>query len=62
MMAAVSLGIVFLMTVKPDLFGSLATVVVAALAGWLSALVSGQRYHAPQPAPATSFVSSGESA
>jgi hypothetical protein len=43
-MAAAALDIVFLMTVKPDLVGSLATVAVAA--GWLSTLPGGERHGA----------------
>jgi hypothetical protein len=36
---ALFLGIVFLMTVKPDLIGSLATIIVAALAGVILAAI-----------------------
>jgi hypothetical protein len=41
-MAAASLGIVFLMTLKPGLLGSLATMVAAVAVRWLSSLPRGE--------------------
>lgn len=52
-MAAASLGIVFLMTVKPDLFGSLATMAATVVVGWLSALTHGERQRARMAVPAS---------
>jgi len=51
-MAVAALGIVFLMTVKPDLGGSLATIAVAVAVGWLSTLLRDepQGAHAEIPA------------
>jgi hypothetical protein len=43
---AVALGIVFLMTVKPDLIGSLLTIGIAAVLGLVSALPSASREQA----------------
>lgn len=42
-MASTALGVVFLMTIKPDLLGSLATMVVAAATGWLTTLPHGEQ-------------------
>ena len=54
-MAAAALGIVFLMTVKPDLVGSMATMAVAA--GWLSTLLGDKRQGAHAELPASARVS-----
>jgi hypothetical protein len=48
-----ALGIVFLMTVKPDLIGSLLTIGIAGLLGFASAVSIGAREQA-QEAPVTS--------
>jgi hypothetical protein len=50
-MAAASLGIVFLMTVKPDLLGSLATMATAVVVGCLSALARGEDQRAREVVP-----------
>jgi hypothetical protein len=52
-MAAVALGIVFLMTLKPDLVSSLATMVVAMIVGWLSTLLRDERQGAHAEVPAS---------
>ena len=52
-MAAAALGIVFLMTVKPDLVGSLATMVAAIAVGWLSTLMPDERQGAHVEVPAS---------
>jgi hypothetical protein len=41
------------MTVKPNLAGSLATMVVAVAAGWLSTLLGGERQSAHAELPAS---------
>jgi hypothetical protein len=51
-MAAAALGVVFLMTVKPDLVGSLATMAAIA-AGWLSTLMPSERQDAHVEVPAS---------
>jgi hypothetical protein len=55
-MAAAALGIVFLMTVKPDLGGSLATMVVAMIVGWLSTLLRDERQGAHAEIPASAHM------
>jgi hypothetical protein len=52
-MAAAALGIVFLMTVKPDLVGSLATMAAAVAVGWLSTLMPDERQGAHVEVPAS---------
>ena len=46
--AALLLGIVFLMTTKPELFGSLIVMAVALVLGLLSSLLVSRRRHAPE--------------
>lgn len=52
-MAAAAFGIVFLMTVKPDLVGSLATMAVAVSLGWLSTLLREDSQRVPLKVPAS---------
>ncbi len=55
-MAAASLGIVFLMTIKPILLGSLATMAGAVVIGWLSTLPRGEQQRERMAVPASARV------
>lgn len=50
-MGAAALGIVFLMTIKPNLLGSLVTMMVAVAVGWLSTLLREHRQPASVEVP-----------